>query len=50
MRELDKVDAGYGAKNDLKSPNIYIGNKALRGLSLCEKRFDNIEKNPKVSS
>ena len=50
MRELDKVDIQYNAKNDLKSPNIYNGNKALRGLSLNDKRFDNIEKNPKVSS
>ena len=50
LRELDKADAGYGAKNDLKSPNIYNGNKALRGLSVNDKRFDNINKNPSVST
>ena len=34
MRNLDKVDSGYGEKNHLKSPNVYNGNKALRGNSL----------------
>ena len=50
LRELDKAEAGYGAKHDLKSPNIYIGNRALRGLTLNDKRFDVINKDPDCSS
>ena len=29
---------------------VYIGNRALRGLSLNDKRFDNINKDPSCSS
>ena len=34
----------------LRSPNIFIGNNALRGLDTNAKRFDSINKNPEVSS
>lgn len=34
----------------LRSPNVYIGNTALRGLETNAKRFDAIDKNPEVSS
>ena len=34
----------------VKSPNVYIGYKALRGLSLDAERFSNINKDPEPSS
>lgn len=43
---MEKGDNRLG----VNSPNVYNGNKALRGLSLNDKRFDMINKDPKVSS
>lgn len=43
---LSNLDESLG----IKSPNIFNGNKALRGLSLNENRFENINKTPEVSS
>ena len=46
LREMEKVDK----RIEVCSPNVYNGNKAMRGLSLNDKRFDMINKDPKVSS
>ena len=43
---LSKADENL----DVKSPNVFIGNAALRGHSLNDNRFENIEKMPGVSS
>ena len=45
-RMLSKVDESLG----VKGPNVFNGNKALRGLSLNDNRFENINKTPDVSS
>mgnify|MGYP007004935795 FL=1 len=48
LRESDKIESlTTGCKLNIKSPNVYNGNKAMRGLSLNEKRFDNINKEHK---
>ena len=43
---LSKLDEGLG----LKSPDVFLGNKSLRGLDVHEARFENINKNPEISS
>ena len=43
---LSKADENI----DVKGPNVFIGNAALRGNSLNDNRFENIEKMPGVSS
>ena len=43
-RAISKADINL----PVKSPNIYNGNNALRGLSVNEHRFDNINKQPEV--
>ena len=45
-RLISKADGSLG----VKGPNVYLGNKALRGLSLNDERFENINKEPIVSS
>lgn len=45
-RLLSNMDESLG----VKGPNVFNGNKALRGLSLNENRFENINKTPEVSS
>ena len=41
-RNMTRNDGDLG----VKSPNVYIGYKALRGLSLDAERFSNINKDP----
>ena len=45
-RHMSRIDENLG----VKSPNVYIGYQALRGLSLDAERFSNINKDPEPSS